>query len=78
MASATYKEWKLAREAMQLAWGNYFTALKRVEKIDKWGMKTRIDDPKLNLIVEIQYALYKEANERYEIAKKAHFHKKNA
>lgn len=78
MASATYKEWKLAEEAMHMAWGNYLTALKKVEKIDKWGMITRVDDPKLNLIVEIQYALYKEANKRYEIAKKAHFHKKSA
>lgn len=77
MASATYKEWQLAREAMHTAWGNYLAALKKVEKVDRWGMVHRIDDPKLNLIVEIQYALYKEANERYEIAKKAHFHKKS-
>jgi len=78
MASKTYTDWRLAKEAMEMAWGNYHKSLKLVTKVDEWGSTTDGASPVAQMIVDIQYALYKEAKARYEEAKNAHFHKKGA
>jgi len=75
MASKTYTEWKEAKEAMNMAWGNYLKSLDLVQKADEWGAVTNDDNPTAKMIVEIHHELYVEAKRRYDEAKKAHFHR---
>ena len=75
MASKTYTEWKEAKEAKNIAWGNYLKSLDLVQKVDEWGVVVDDSNPMAKAIVEIQHELYLEAERRYNEAKKAHFHR---
>ena len=75
MASKTYTEWKEAKEAMDMAWGNYLKSLDLVQKVDEWGVVVNYDNRMAKMIVEIHHELYIEAKRRYDEAKKAHFHR---
>lgn len=75
MASKTYTEWKEAKEAMNIAWGNYLKSLDLIQKVDEWGVEVDDSNPMAKMIVEIHHELYVEAKQRYDEAKKAHFHR---